>query len=271
MNSIKLLGTRVDNVNYRETLSMIEGFIRLKKPHQICTVNPEYIMTAEDDPELSYIINNSSLNTPDGGGLLFAAKYKGLKLNNKVSGIDLIYRLAKLSSTEGYRIFLLGGAGRVAKVSAQSLKNMFPNINIVGTYEGKPQIRPISKKIWQSGYKIRRSIDISTQNPLMTKNNLNIIKQITKTKPHILLVAYGCPKQDKFIARFAKYLNVPVMIGVGGSFDYISGGVTRAPSWMRSLQLEWLYRLTKEPKKRFNRIITAVIKFPWAVFKNSLK
>lgn len=269
MNSTEILKTRIDNVNYHETLSIIEKFIRSKKPHQICTINPEYIMTAQKDKELAYIINHSSLNTPDGSGLLFAAKYKGLKLKVKVSGIDLVYKLAYLASKKGYKIFLLGGFGKVASLSAQILKDKYPGINIVGTYEGKPQIVPISKKIWQSGYKIRRTFDISTENPLMRENNLKIIKKITSAKPHILLVAYGCPKQDKFIARFANYLNVPVMIGVGGSFDYIAGKISRAPSWMRVLRLEWFYRLLKQPKQRFNRIITAVIRFPWAVFKNS--
>lgn len=266
MNSIKLLGIKVDNVNYKKTLLAIENFIHSKKAHQICTVNPEYIMTAQQDPELFSILNNSSLNTPDGGGLLFAAKYTKQKLNHKVTGIDLIYRLSALAEKHGYKIFLLGGFNSVAQKSALVLKNTFPNINIVGTYEGKPYIKPISKKVWQGEYKVKPTLDISSNNnPLMTKSNFKIIKHITKARPHILLVAYGCPKQDKFIARYKKYLNVPVMIGVGGSFDYIAGQVSRAPKWMCTLHLEWLYRLIKNPKQRFDRIITAVIRFPWAV------
>lgn len=265
MKSIKILGIRVDNINYKKALLIIEDFIHSKKAHQICTVNPEYIMAAQKDAELFSIINNSSLNTPDGGGLLFAAKYTHQKLDQKVTGIDLIYKIAQISSKKGYKIFLLGGFNDVAQKSAQILKQKFPTLNIVGTYEGKPHIKPISKKIWQSSYKVKPSIDISNENPLMIKNNFNIIKQITKSKPHILLVAYGCPKQDKFIARYKKYLNIPVMIGVGGSFDYIANQVSRAPQWMCTLHLEWLYRLIKEPKQRFDRIITAVIRFPWAV------
>lgn len=265
MNSIKILGTRVDNLNYKKTLSLIDEFILSRKSHQICTVNPEYIMAAQNDPELQMIINSSSLNTPDGGGLYFAAKYTHQKLNHKVTGIDLIYMLSKLSAQKGYKIFLLGGYNDVAKKSAQILKQKFPTLNIVGTHEGKPKIKPISKKIWQSNYKIKPTFDIGSENPLASKSNFDIIKQVTSKKPHILLVAYGCPKQDKFIARYKNYLNVPVMIGVGGSFDYIAGHVSRAPKWMCNLHLEWLYRLFKQPKERFNRIITAVIRFPWAV------
>lgn len=271
MNSIKLLGVRIDNINYHQTLLILERFIQSKRLHQICTVNPEYIMASQDDEELKYIINNSSLNTPDGGGLLFAAHYKNLKLDYKVTGIDLVYKLVKLSSLKGYKIFLLGGFNNVAKKSAEILQEKYPGCNIVGCHEGNPSIKPISKKIWQNNYKIKKSLDILEHNELMSKNNLNIIRKITTAKPHILLVAYGCPKQDKFIARFARYLNVPVMIGVGGTFDYIAKNISRAPSWIRTLQLEWLYRLIAEPRIRFGRIITAVIKFPLALIFNTRK
>ncbi len=265
MKSIKILGIRIDNTTYIETLLLIKKYISSRDTHQICTVNPEYIMAAQNDPELMYIINNSSINTPDGGGLLFAANYLGSNLKEKVTGIDLIYKISRLSAKFHYKIFLLGGLDNVAKKSAQTLKTKYPNLNVVGTYEGSPRIKPISKKIWSRNYTVKKSMDISSKDQLFDKENFKIIKKITKAKPDILLVAYGCPKQDKFIARYKKYLNVPVMIGVGGSFDYIAHKVARAPKWMQTLQLEWLYRLIKDPKKRFHRITTAVIKFPWAV------
>ncbi len=263
MNSIKILHTRVDNINYTQTIAKIEDFIKSKKTHQICTVNPEYLMTALHDDELQNILNQSALNVADGGGLLFAAKYTKQKLQYKVTGVDLIKHIAALSHKKGYRIFLLGGQDHVAATTAQILKKQYSHCQIIGVFEGNPIIRPISKKIWLNNYQIKRSLDVAAQSSIHP-NNQQIIYNINKTKPDILLVAYGCPKQDKFIARFAQQLRVPVMIGVGGTFDYISGKITRAPQWMRSIHLEWLYRLFREPK-RFNRIITATFRFPWAV------
>lgn len=263
MNSIKILNTRVDNISYNQTIAEIEKFILSKKPHQICTVNPEYIMAAQEDSELQNIINHASLNVPDGGGLWFAAKYTKQKLIYKVTGVDLVQRIAALSHKKGYKIFLLGGQNQVATLTAQKLKQFYPHCRIVGVFEGTPIIKPLSKKIWQNNYHEKRSFDMTTK-ASVHPNNQSIIQAITKTKPDILLVAYGCPKQDKFIARFSQYLRVPVMIGVGGTFDYISGNVSRAPQWMRSLHLEWLYRLFCEPK-RFHRIMTATFRFPWAV------
>jgi len=264
MKSIKILGLRVDNVNYDETIDLIQNFIKSRKPHQICTINPEFIMEAQKDEEFKYILNNSSLNVPDGGGLLFAAQFTKQKLNSIVHGMDLVDKITRLSVKKHYRIFLLGGEDGSGNKAKKILEKKFPGINIVGAYEGFPIVKPISKKIWQKNYRIRRNMDL-TKKTLIWPENEKIIKKITSKRPDILLVAYGAPKQDKFIARYLQYLRVPVMIGVGGSFDYISGKVHRAPLWMRNLHLEWLYRLILQPKKRFGRIITATIRFPWKV------
>jgi len=266
MNQIKLLDIKIDNISYKDTLKEIEDFIASKKPHQICTVNPEYLMQSKKDEELKHILNQSALNVADGGGLLYGARYTRQKLDYKVTGVDLIWKIAELSNKKQYRIFLLGGENDVAIKTAQILRHKFPKINIAGTFEGKPLIKLISRKIWQANYRVRRSLDMRRKSNI-NKNNSQIMAQIAKAKPDILLVAYGCPKQDKFIARYAQYLNVPVMIGVGGAFDYISGKISRAPVWMRNIHLEWLYRLFAEPK-RFNRIITATIRFPLAVIKH---
>lgn len=263
---INILGTKITNISYQGTINYIEKCINSKKPHHICTVNPEYIITAQKDPELMYILNNSDLNVADGSGLLFAAKYTNQKLNYKVTGVDLFNKIAYLSNKKNYKIFLLGGINNTAQKTAQIIKKKYPRCNIVGNYEGFPDIKPISKKIFKNNYNFRKTLDFD-KNPILTTNNLKIIQKITSKKPDILFVAYGCPKQDKFIARFKKYLNVPVMIGVGGTFDFISGKIKRAPSWMRSIHLEWLYRLFKEPK-RFKRIYTATIKFPLKIIFN---
>lgn len=266
---MKILGIRVDNLNYTKTLKKIGEFVVSRKPHQICTVNPEFIIAAQNDSEFRHIINNADLCTPDGAGLLFVAKtILHHQLQERVTGTDLVDKIAAISQKNSYRVFLLGGEHDSGKKTANSLLNKYPQLNIVGIYEGRPVIRPITKKLWRADYNIKKTMDMTTsRNP--HDPNLDIIRRITKTRPHILLVAYGAPKQDKFIARYKKELNIPVMIGIGGAYDFISGRAKRAPKIFQSLWLEWFWRLFNQPW-RIKRIYTAAIRFPIKVIWSQL-
>lgn len=188
MKNTYILGCKVDNVSLSQSLKFIKKFIISKKPHQICTLNPEYLMSAQDDEELKYIINNSSLNTADGSGLIFASKYIKKPVKYKVTGVQLSNEIFKLASKNNYRIFLLGGKNNVANELAQKLLKRYPKIKIVGTHEGFPHLKPISKKIWQSGYKNCKSMDVKISK-LLNKTNLNILNNTnsdTKNKPNTL-------------------------------------------------------------------------------------
>lgn len=266
---MKILGVRVDNLSYTKTLKKIEEFVASRKPHQICTVNPEFIIAAQEDSEFRHIINNADLCTPDGAGLLLVTKIiLHQPIYERVTGTDLVEKIASISQKNGYRIFLLGGEHSSGKKTANFLQKKYPQLNIVGIYEGRPKIRPITKKLWRVDYNIKKTLDMTTsRNP--HDPNLDIIRKITKTHPHILLVAYGAPKQDKFIARYEKELNVPVMIGVGGAYDFISGRAKRAPKIFQIFWLEWLWRLFNQPW-RIKRIYTATIKFILAVIWNKM-
>lgn len=266
---MKILAVRVDAITYQETLQKIHDFIKSRKPHQICTVNPEFIMASQKDPEFLHIINNCDICTPDGIGLLFIAKlfYKRI-IYERVTGTDLVEKIADFCSKKGYKLYLLGGKPGIAKLVAKILKSKYPNLNIAGTFSGNPKIKPISKKVWQTNYQIKKSFDLTTTRDL-TDSNLEIIQKITKTKPHILLVAYGAPKQDKFIARYKKELGVPVMLGVGGAFDFISGRARRAPKIFQSFCLEWFWRFLHQPW-RAKRIFTATVVFPLTVILEKL-
>lgn len=223
---MKILDVKIDEVNYAEALEKIAGFIVSRKPHQIITVNPEMIVEAQKNPEFKKILNDSDLNTPDGRGILWALKkIHAIKLKTPVTGVDLTNKLALLSQTKNWRIYLAGAGEGIAEKAAQNLLKKYPQAKIVGVSQ-EPNISEIKKK-----------------------------------KPDILLLAYGAPKQDIWIAQHKKELNVPVMIGVGGTFDYISGHIRRAPKWMRKIGLEWLFRLIQQPS-RFCRIFNAVVKFP---------
>lgn len=249
MKEIKILDIKVNPIAKKEAIEKIDEFIVSKKPHQICTVNPEYIMAAQKDLEFKKIINDADLCVPDGAGLWWASRIHSRQADNiaipeRITGIDLIYDICELASKKGYSIYLLGAGPTVAEQTALILKNKYPELKIAGISEGIPQLTT------------GRQINLDAE-----KFEDELAAQISNLKPQILLVAYGAPKQDKFIYKHKKILNVPIMIGVGGSFDFISGRVKRAPKWMRNLHLEWLYRLINQPS-RINRIITATIRFP---------
>jgi len=237
---IEILGIRVDNVTYEQALDHIERFIVEGPAHQVNTVNPEFIMAAQGDPGFARILNSSSLNLPDGQGLIWAARLMGTPLQQRVTGVDTLIMLAQMAARKGYRMYLLGAAEGVADVAARHLHDRFPGLEIVGTYAGSPALQ----------------------------EDEAIVSRISKTRPHLLFVAYGAPHQEKWIARNLPRLGVPVAMGVGGALDFISGHSKRAPSWLRKLGLEWLHRLVHQPW-RWRRMM-ALPRFAWLVLRKRL-
>jgi N-acetylglucosaminyldiphosphoundecaprenol N-acetyl-beta-D-mannosaminyltransferase len=216
---VSILGIPVDDVTYDEALARMGEFVSDGRPHQVVTVNPEFIMTAQDDLDFRQILRQSHLNLPDGQGLIWAAQLLGAPLRERVTGVDTVLRLAELSSQNGYSIYLLGAAEGVAAAAARQLQNRFPELRIAGTYVGSP------------------APDEEDQ----------IVARIQDVDPDLLFVAYGAPRQEKWISRNLARLSVAVAIGVGGTFDFISGEANRAPTWVQRLGMEWLHRLAHQP------------------------
>ncbi len=235
-----ILGVRADNVNYDQALSLIEGFVQSGSPHQVVTVNPEFIVAAQSDDDFRNILNASPLALPDGVGLLWAARFLGHPLQERVTGTDSVQRIAALAAQRGHSLFLLGAAPGVAVATAARLCEMYPGLRIVGTHAGSPALEKEDE----------------------------IVGLIQRAKPDVLFVAYGAPAQDKWIARNLERLGVPVAMGVGGAFDFISGRTKRAPRWLQRLGLEWLHRLYREPW-RWRRML-ALPKFVWLVVRERL-
>jgi N-acetylglucosaminyldiphosphoundecaprenol N-acetyl-beta-D-mannosaminyltransferase len=180
---------------------------------------------------------------PDGIGLLKAANFlKTTPLPERVPGSDLVVRLAELSHKKGYSIYFLGARPGIAEKAIENLKSRYPHLQVAGAFAGSPAL----------------------------EENEAIVQRILPTHPDILLVAYGAPKQDKWIARNLAQLNIPVCLGVGGSFDFIAGVAKRAPLWVQNLHLEWLHRLVLQPW-RWRRIWHAVPVFSWLVFWSRFK
>ncbi len=237
-----ILNVKVHALTNEQTLHLIDEFIQSGQPHQLATVNPEFVIEAQHDQEFRQIINNAALALPDGIGLLKAASFLNTTpLPERVPGSDLVIHLAELSHHKGYRIYFLGGWEGIAEQAIANLKKLFPNLQVAGHYAGSPAL----------------------------EENEAIVQHILPTQPDILLVAYGAPRQDKWIARNFDRLQVPVAIGVGGSFDFIAGTVKRAPHWIQQLGLEWLHRLIMQPW-RWKRIWNAVPRFSWLVFLSKI-
>jgi N-acetylglucosaminyldiphosphoundecaprenol N-acetyl-beta-D-mannosaminyltransferase len=234
-DSLFVLGVRVDSVTFDEVLARIETFIAEGRPHQLVTVNPEFVMSAQTDAEFRHIINTSALALPDGTGVWWASRRAGRPLPERIPGVDLVERLAALSAQHGYRIYFLGAMPGVADKAVAVLRARYPTLVVAGSYAGSPRL----------------------------EEDGAIVARVRDASPHILLVAYGAPAQDRWIARNLERLKVPVCIGVGGSFDYIAGVHPRAPGWLRRLGLEWLHRLVTQPW-RWRRML-ALPHFAWRV------
>lgn len=236
--SITILGVRIDDVTEDEAIGTLATFLAEARPHHVVTVNPEFVMEAQANPTFRMALAQADLATPDGFGLLIAARWQGTPLRGRVTGVELTLRLAEFAARWGYRLFLLGAAPGVAETTAAVLQQRCPGLIIAGCFAGSPHPR---------------------HEPFLGQ-------LITHARPDILLVAYGHPAQDLWIARNQPNLQVPIAIGVGGVFDYLSGRVPRAPQWLRRLGMEWAYRLYYQPQ-RWRRIINAVPRFLWAILR----
>ena len=221
---ISVLGLPLDSLTAAGAVEAIEALIHSGRTHQIATANLDFWLNSLSDRHLHRIIAGCSLVLPDGMPLVWVSKLLGCPLAERVTGVDLVPRLAELSARKGYRIFLLGGRDDVAERAAELLKQKFPGVRIVGT------LAPTEEEMAQ--------IDHS-----------EILRRIHEVKPEILLVALGNPKQEKWIWMQRKRLGVPVAIGVGGSFEMLVGDMRRAPRWIQKCGLEWMMRFVQEPAR----------------------
>lgn len=226
-DSTSILGIRVDRVSQRQTLTCIDQMIERSRAaarpscQQVVTVNPEFVMTAQENAPFREAINRAALVVADGAGIVWAARYLRKSVPERVTGTDLLPALATLCAERGYSIYLLGAAPGVAELTAQKLQQLAPALRIAGTYAGSPA----------------------------QAEEDEILERIRQSRADLLCVAYGAPAQELWIYRNLARLPVAVAIGLGGAFDFISGRQLRAPAFMRRMGLEWLYRLYREPRR----------------------
>jgi len=220
VRAIDVLGTRVHDVTMAEALEICRAAIASGKPHQIVTPNAEFVMAARRDSGFRARLNAATLAIPDGAGLLLAGRILGTPLREQVTGTDLADRIAGLCAREGWRIFLLGAAPGVAETAAKRLVERHPGLEVAGTYSGSAE----------------PTADPDTRARLRAADRIDV-----------LLVAFGAPRQEEWLARNQAALGIPLAIGVGGAFDFFSGQVHRAPGWLRRAGFDWLFRLVLQP------------------------
>jgi N-acetylglucosaminyldiphosphoundecaprenol N-acetyl-beta-D-mannosaminyltransferase len=229
--SVAVLGVPFDNVTMHEAMELIEEKIDERGFHQVATANVDFVVHAMGDQELQDMLCSCDLIVPDGMPIVWASRLMGCRLKERVSGIDMVPLLAKLAARRGWGMFLLGASELSSQAAAEVLQERFPRLRIVGRY-----CPPVSD--------------------LEDMDHEEILSRIERARPHILLVAMGHPKQERWLAMHRDRLKVPLCMGVGASLDFIAGVVSRAPVWMQRTGLEWLYRSAQEPRRLAQRYMT---------------
>lgn len=237
MDSISILSVRVDNVDYGEAAERVRGFLQARGLHQIATVNPEFVVMAQSRLEFRKVLNSTALNVPDGVGLMWAARELGRPLKERVTGQELVGRIAALACDRCEGIFLLGARRGIAERAAAALAARHPGLQVAGCWAGSPA----------------------------AGDEEEIVERVNASGARILFVAYGPPKQELWIARNAARLDAAVAMGVGGTFDTLAGAVPRAPHWVQRAGFEWTFRLLREPRRLRRQL--AIPYFMWLIWR----
>lgn len=256
LKHIYLLDVRIDEINKTTALEKAAEFLQGTKSKKIFTPNPEMLVKAHADLYFKKVLNGGDLNLCDGMGLVIAS---GFKLK-RIPGVDFMLELCALAEKNNKSIFLLGSRKEeVLTNTATKLLQRFPKLKIAGYCNG-PEVA--ENNITMKQYNNETNLLVDPAEQQKTTDLIN------STRPDIVFVAFGMGKQEKWIDQnLAELPSVTIAMGVGGSFDFISGRIKRAPLLLRRLGLEWLYRLWQEPK-RLARIFNATVHFLYLVIKN---
>ncbi|HEX3989449.1 MAG TPA: WecB/TagA/CpsF family glycosyltransferase [Verrucomicrobiae bacterium] len=228
---VAILGVPFDNVTTSETLDAIEQMVESKCPHYVVTANMDFLALARRDNDLRRIFAGAHLVLCDGTPVLWASRLLGNTLAERVAGSDLVPLLLHLAAEKEYRVFFLGASQKSAEMAVARVRRAFPSLIVVGQYS--PPFAPLEEM-----------------------DHDEILRRIREANPHIVLVAFGCPKAEKWMAMHYMECGVPVMMGVGGTIDFLAGRFQRAPGWMQRSGLEWMYRLGQEPQRLWRRYAT---------------
>lgn len=223
-----IIGVPINNINMNEAVSLVLLYMEEEKEEAkiVFTPNPEFVMNALKDEKFMDILNNSDLNIADGIGVVICSKILGSPLKERVAGYDLVQNIFSIIKNQEKTVYFLGASEKIIEEAKNRMEAKYRGLKIVGFHNG-----------YFSEYE-----------------EYLIIEEINKLKPDLLLVGLGCPRQEKWIYDNKNKINTRVMIGVGGSFDVMSGNIKRAPNIFIKANLEWFYRLITQPT-RFKRML----------------
>jgi len=238
---MKVLGVKIDNFSKKETLRKVEDFLSENKIHQIVTVNPEFILRAQEDEEFKNILNDADLSIADGAGIWFAFLRHLKYLKTRITGIDLMLEILRLAENKNLPVFLVSHKNALSswEETRDAILKTHPDLKIDGDLVG-------------------------TECPFGCQSSKSIGDWA------IVFCNFGAPHQERFIHSLKSLgqSKIRVAMGVGGGFDFLTGNRRRAPKILRKIGLEWLWRFVGEPKRRAGRIWNAVVIFPIRVLLN---
>lgn len=243
MSRMKFMNTEVDNLSMKETLQEIEKAIKQNECGYVVTPNVDHIVQLERGGEICEVYKNATMILTDGKPLIWISKLYKKPIREKISGSDLFPALCEMAANKGFRMYFLGAAEGIAAKAAENLMIKYPGLQVVGTYSPPFGFEKSEKE-------------------------MEVIEtKIKEARPDILIVGLGCPKQEKFMYRNSKRLGVPISLGLGASLDFEAGNIKRAPKWMSNHGLEWLFRITQDPKRLAKRYLVDDIAIFPLIFK----
>lgn len=243
MSRYQILNTYVNAISLDETVKRVEKIIEDGLPTQHVVINASKVNLMEKDEELRKIVNSCPLINADGASIVWASKVLGIPLKERVTGIDLFLKLVERANEKEYKIYLFGAKEEVVVKVKEIFEKQYANLNIVG---------------YRNGY-------------FTEKDEPTIVRDMQESGADMMFVAFSSPKKEYWVNKYINQLNIPFVMGVGGSFDVVAGVTDRAPMWMQNHGLEWFYRFIQEPRRMWKRYIIGNAKFVLLTYKTKFR
>lgn len=240
---VRIQNTWIDVLDMQETVALTEQYIREKEPLHLIGVNADKINALNRDSRLRQIVNSCGIINADGASVILAGKFLGKELPERVAGVDLMQELVALSERKGYRVYLLGARQEVVEETAAVLQKKYPGLQLAGFRNGY-----FADDEWPE-----------------------VSRQLAEARPDIVFVGITSPKKEYLVEYLQEEGHRAVFMGVGGSFDVLSGRIPRAPRWMQKANLEWVFRMMQEPGRLLRRYLVGNTVFIASVFREKLR
>ncbi len=245
LKSFSVLGVEISAVNISLACSVISYWIDQRIRSYVCIVPVATVVECQKDKRYLDIVNNAGMAAPDGMPVVWLGKLSGDKTISRTYGPDLMLAVCQMSQEKGYKHYFYGGTPEACRMLEARLQEKFPRVTISG--KRSPPFRDLTEE-----------------------EDRGVVEEINRLNPDILWIGLGSPRQDYWMAEHRSRLNVPVLIGVGAAFDFLSGKKKQAPRWMRNAGLEWFFRLCSEPRRLWKRYLVGNTQFIYYLLKNFL-